>query len=136
MTELSDRSEGVPTVTDWTRDLRVQDIDLLSQLERLRSLKVQIHSLPCCGLADFVTQLTPVFARHQLEDDIGDTEYLLSEESLKCLPDYNQRLEVLVRLNYIDEHKRVRLKGRVACEMGSRELLVTELVFDNLLTDR
>ena len=60
----------------------------------------------------------------------------MSEDSLKCLPDYNQRLEVLLRLGYTDEHKRVRLKGRVACEMGSRELLVTELVFDNLLTER
>ena len=50
--------------------------------------------------------------RHRLEDEVADTEYLLSEESLKCLPDYNQRLEVLTRLNYIDEHKRVRLKGK------------------------
>ena len=28
------------------------------------------------------------------------------------------------------------MKGRVACEMGSHELMITELVFHNLLTDR
>ena len=28
------------------------------------------------------------------------------------------------------------MKGRVACEMGSQELMITELLFDNLLTNR
>merc|ERR1711976_993232 len=30
----------------------------------------------------------------------------------------------------------VQLKGRVGCEMGSNELILTELVFENKLTDR
>ena len=37
-------------------------------------------------------------------------------------------------MNYIDDNKTVQLKGRVACEMGSHELLITELVFNNILT--
>ena len=36
---------------------------------------------------------------------------------------------------YIDDNGTVRLKGRVACEMGSQELMLTELVLDNALTD-
>ena len=37
-------------------------------------------------------------------------------------------------MNYIDDNKTVQLKGRVACEMGSHELLITELVFNHILT--
>jgi antiviral helicase SKI2 len=40
----------------------------------------------------------------------------------------------LQQLNYVDDNKTVQLKGRVACEMGSHELLITELVFNNILT--
>ena len=45
-------------------------------------------------------------------------------------------INVLQELKYIDNNRTVQLKGRVACEMGSHELLVTELVFDNVLTER
>ena len=45
-------------------------------------------------------------------------------------------VKVLQELKYIDNNRTVQLKGRVACEMGSHSLLVTELVFDNVLTDR
>ncbi len=39
-------------------------------------------------------------------------------------------------MRYIDDNSTVKLKGRVACEMGSQELIITELVLDNVLTDR
>ena len=127
---------GQPEVLSLVKDFKIQDMDLLGTLQRLVTLRVQTSSLPCCSLDDFPEQLMPVYQRQKLENELKDTEFLLSEDSLKYLPDYNNRLDVLQKLNYIDENKRVRLKGRVACEMGSRELIITELVFDNLLTDR
>merc|ERR1712062_265876 len=121
---------------NWLSEFRIQDLDLIQQLQKLQSLRVQILSLPCCTLPDFETQFRPTFHRQMLEEELKNTEYLLSEGSLKFLPDYHQRVDVLNRLGYIDDNKRVKLKGRVACEMGSQELMITELVFDNLLTDR
>lgn len=44
-------------------------------------------------------------------------------------------LQVLRKLRYIDSNNRVQMKGRVACEMNNHELMMTELVFQNLLTD-
>ena len=44
-------------------------------------------------------------------------------------------LQVLKELKYIDEHNAVQLKGRVACEISSHELMITELVFKNELTE-
>lgn len=43
---------------------------------------------------------------------------------------------VLRELNYIDEHDNVILKGRVACGMGTNELIISELVFRNVFTDK
>lgn len=43
---------------------------------------------------------------------------------------------VLRELSYIDEHDSVILKGRVACGMGTNELIIAELVFRNVFTDK
>ena len=134
--ELSGQNNFTPEVLNWINDFRIQDMDLIQKLQKLQSLRAQLLSLTCSALNDFPTQLKPVYHRQKLEDELKDTEYLLSEGSLKFLPDYHQRVDVLNRLGYIDDNKRVKLKGRVACEMGSQELMITELVFDNLLTDR
>ena len=134
--ELSRQNNFTPEVMNWINDFRIQDMDLIQKLQKLQSLRAQLLSLTCSALNDFPTQLKPVYHRQKLEDELKNTEYLLSEGSLKFLPDYHQRVDVLNRLGYIDDNKRVKLKGRVACEMGSQELMITELVFDNLLTDR
>lgn len=42
----------------------------------------------------------------------------LSEQNLELLPDYEQRIEVLKELKFIDENQTVLLKGRVACEVS------------------
>ena len=52
--------------------------------------------------------------------------------NLELLPDYNQRVQVLKELSFIDEKSIVQIKGRVACEINTAdELLLTELILDN-----
>ena len=41
----------------------------------------------------------------------------MSDQNLELLPDYEQRIDVLKELGFIDEHGNVELKGRVACEV-------------------
>ena len=71
----------------------------------------------------------------QIQKEYRQLQFLLSDESLQLLPEYQQRIDVLRALKYIDESKTVQLKGRVACEMSQHELIITELVFENVLTD-
>jgi len=40
----------------------------------------------------------------------------------------------LRELKYIDSHDVVQLKGRIACEISNQELIITELVFGNVLS--
>lgn len=44
-------------------------------------------------------------------------------------------VQVLQKLRYVDANNAVQLKGRVACEINSHELIITELVFENAFTD-
>ncbi|KAG7660967.1 SKI2 [[Candida] subhashii] len=74
--------------------------------------------------------------RYILTQEVENLQRLISDENLDLLPDYEQRLEVLESLGFIDEHHNVVLKGRVACEINSGwELIITELVLDNFLGD-
>jgi len=48
---------------------------------------------------------------------IEELKKMISDQNLELLPDYEQRIEVLKELGFIDEHGNVELKGRVACEV-------------------
>lgn len=71
-----------------------------------------------------------------IKDKIDSIRQLMSDQNLQLLPDYNQRIDVLKKLGFIDEQSRVELKGKVACEIHSAdELVLTELVLENVLAD-
>jgi antiviral helicase SKI2 len=53
-----------------------------------------------------------------LKSKMNELQFMLSDKSLELLPDYEQRIEVLKELKYIDDDCNVLLKGRVACEVG------------------
>jgi antiviral helicase SKI2 len=42
---------------------------------------------------------------------------VMSDQNLELLPDYEQRINVLKELGFIDDNGNVELKGRVACEV-------------------
>lgn len=62
------------------------------------------------------------FMRHkefELEEEISQLKSIISDQNLQLLPDYEQRIQVLHELNFIDDNSRVQLKGRVACEVSN-----------------
>ena len=42
---------------------------------------------------------------------------------------------MLKRLGYLKESGIMEMKGRVACEMGSHELIITELLFESAFSE-
>lgn len=52
-----------------------------------------------------------------IKEHITQLRQLMSDQNLQLLPDYEQRIQVLKDLNFIDEGSRVELKGKVACEV-------------------
>ena len=54
-----------------------------------------------------------------IKENISQLRQLMSDQNLQLLPDYEQRLQVLKDLGFIDDSSRVLLKGKVACEVRS-----------------
>ncbi len=52
-----------------------------------------------------------------LRANIATLKMAISEQNLELIPDYEQRVEVLQELKFIDDNSTVLLKGRVACEV-------------------
>ena len=59
-----------------------------------------------------------------IKENIVQLRQLMSDQNLQLLPDYEQRVQVLKDLDFIDESSRVQLKGKVACEVRDRETLL------------
>jgi antiviral helicase SKI2 len=89
-----------------------------------------------------------------IKENILAIRQLMSDQNLQLLPDYEQRIQVLRELGFIDEGSRVELKGKVACEVclisqkftaasltrsqqihSADELVLTELVLENVLAE-
>lgn len=116
---------------DFKREFNMmQDLDLIA-LHRRRLEEL----LKYTKMANFEHEFAPVFDRKQLEAKQAELKYKMSNQNLALYPEYQYKLEILKRLNYIDEQHAVTLKGRVACEMGSNELMITELVLCNTFND-
>ena len=59
-----------------------------------------------------------------LQANIAELKLAISDQNLELIPDYEQRIEVLKELKFIDDNSTVLLKGRVACEVRYIPLLL------------
>ncbi|OWF39926.1 helicase SKI2W-like [Mizuhopecten yessoensis] len=126
--------QGLPGL-DPVKDLHLRDIDMVEQFRAFTFLEGSLKTFQCVNCPRFQEHFGQLSSNMKLKDEYIHLKFLLSDESLQLLPEYQQRIEVLRALNYIDANNTVQLKGRVACEISSHELMITELVFENALTE-
>ncbi|XP_058062804.1 superkiller complex protein 2 [Anopheles bellator] len=110
-----------------------QHVDLANELAAAHEGVVEYYPYTC--FPHFEQEFAKVYDRMELEAKLDELKYQVSYESMSLYPDYCRKLEVLQALKYIDDTHQVAMKGRVACEMGQNELMITELVMRNILTD-
>lgn len=129
--------------TDWTSDAyneqewtKVNDLtvrELITSRNKMDQIVQNAVSLDC---PQFLKHYTMQHDEWVIKENISSLRQLMSDQNLALLPDYNQRVEVLKDLGFIDEESRVQLKGKVACEIHSAdELVLTELILENALAD-
>ncbi|ORX82713.1 antiviral helicase [Anaeromyces robustus] len=115
---------------------KLKDIEFQEYYKRKNVLLERIKALKCNNCPDFVDHYNIVSEKKKIEYKINELFKNLSENNLQLLPDYNQRIEVLKFLRYIDDNLTVQLKGKIACEISTAdELLLTELVLDNFFAE-
>ncbi|TAQ86619.1 hypothetical protein B7494_g5050 [Chlorociboria aeruginascens] len=116
---------------NWSRikDLQLRDILMKRIEESTASQKAK-----CLTCPQFLKHFAMRHDEWLIKENISQLRQLMSDQNLQLLPDYEQRIQVLKDLNFIDESSRVELKGKVACEIHSAdELVLTELILDNVL---
>ncbi|KAH7915723.1 ATP-dependent RNA helicase [Hygrophoropsis aurantiaca] len=120
---------------DWGRMRTLEFQETL----RARNELAQRCSSCSCGLCDnFREHYFIVHGQKILRANIANLKMAISDQNLELIPDYEQRIDVLKELKFIDENSTVLLKGRVACEASinsANELVLTELILENTLAN-
>jgi len=115
---------------------KLKDMEFQEYHKKKSMLLKKIKSLKCNNCPDFDDHYNIISEKKKIEYKINELFKNLSENNLQLLPDYNQRVEVLKYLRYIDDNLTVQLKGKIACEISTAdELLLTELVLDNFFAE-
>ncbi|KAI0068005.1 antiviral helicase [Artomyces pyxidatus] len=116
---------------DWAR---IRSFDFQELLHNRDQLVKRLDPVACTLCEDFDHHYTIVHAEKVLRANISNLKLAISDQNLELVPDYEQRIEVLKELKFIDQNSTVSLKGRVACEINSvNELILTELILENTL---
>uniref|UniRef100_A0A3Q2CAU4 SKI2 subunit of superkiller complex n=1 Tax=Cyprinodon variegatus TaxID=28743 RepID=A0A3Q2CAU4_CYPVA len=121
---------GMATL-DPVNDLQLKSVDVVEGSMRLRALQDSLRDFNCIHSPTFFARIKE---RMSVQEELDRLLFLVSDQSLTLLPEYHQRIQVLQSLQYIDSSGAVQLKGRVACQISSHELLLTELLFENVLS--
>ncbi|PBK76603.1 antiviral helicase [Armillaria solidipes] len=143
---ISAMREGVTAlasmVSDWSSTGNIPEVEWskirslnFQEVLRSRSAYVQrIQNRSCLLCEKFEEHYSKIHAEKVLRANIEDLKLAISDQNLELIPDYEQRIEVLKDLKFIDANSTVLLKGRVACEINSaNELVLTELILENTL---
>ncbi|OQE32074.1 hypothetical protein PENSTE_c001G00960 [Penicillium steckii] len=118
---------------DWSCIKELQVRDILDQRQAQAQIAQSGHCLQC---PDFLKHFEMQNDEWQVKENISQLKQLMSDQNLQLLPDYEQRIQVLKELGFVDDAGRVQLKGKVACEIHSAdELVLTELVLENVLAE-
>ncbi|XP_035039239.1 helicase SKI2W [Hippoglossus stenolepis] len=124
---------GLATL-DPVNDLQLKSVHVVEDTLRLRVLQASLKDFNCIHTPTFADQFARVSERMSVQEELDRLLFLASDQSLSLLPEYHQRIKVLQSLQYVDSSGAVQLKGRVACQISSHELLLTELLFENVLS--
>ncbi|KAK7124809.1 hypothetical protein R3I94_019012 [Phoxinus phoxinus] len=122
------------TTFDPVNDLHLKGVDVVEGVMRQRVLQDCLKDFHCIHSPTFTEQFARVQERMSVQEELDQLLFLVSDQSLTLLPEYHQRIKVLEALQYVDSTGAVQLKGRVACQISSHELLLTELLFENTLS--
>lgn len=126
---------------DWARIKELQVRDILEKRQAQAAITQSCRCLQCPSFLKhvschrlynrflvnyIVTDFGQFEMQHdewQVKENISQLKQLMSDQNLQLLPDYEQRIQVLRDLGFIDEQSRVQLKGKVACEVSHPLLL-------------
>ncbi|ODQ67805.1 antiviral helicase [Nadsonia fulvescens var. elongata DSM 6958] len=115
---------------------KIKEVGFLQAHEEKLNTMEKLRDSKSARSKSFLAAYKEVHEEYLIKCKIESLKSMISDQNLELLPDYEQRIEVLQELNYVDPNLNVLLKGRVACEVNAGfELILTELILENFLGD-
>ncbi|KIW08108.1 uncharacterized protein PV09_01045 [Verruconis gallopava] len=115
---------------------KIKDLTVQNLLDERKKVAEDAQIKDCLKCSKFLQHYTMQHDEWVIRENIAQLKQLMSDQNLQLLPDYEQRINVLKELGFVDQNSRVELKGKVACEIHTAdELVLTELVLENVLAD-
>ncbi|KAG6032306.1 hypothetical protein E4U19_007583 [Claviceps sp. Clav32 group G5] len=115
---------------------KVKSLALQEIMEKRKQSIKMVTESPSFKCPNFLKHFAMCHDEWLIKEHISQLKQSLSDQNLQLLPDYEQRIQVLKELEFIDSATRIQLKGKVACEVHSGdELVLTELILDNVLAE-
>lgn len=115
--------------------LDMKTLDFVEAYDKYSYQVVILQTYDCWKCPQFMQHFQLYFRNQNNLYQIADIAYQLSPDSLFLLPEYKIKLEVLRKLNYINNDNVPELKAKVACLMSVHELVITEMLTENMLSD-
>ncbi|KAL2136536.1 hypothetical protein VTI74DRAFT_3081 [Chaetomium olivicolor] len=127
----------------WNTDIwdemdlgRIKNLTVHDVVSKRREAEIKVVKSAATECKSFLKHYAMCHDQWLIKTHIQQLRQALSEQNLQLLPDYEQRIQVLKDLSFIDDASRIQLKGKVACEIHSGdELVLTELILENVLAD-
>eukprot|EP00457_Paulinella_chromatophora_P000515 gb/GEZN01000515.1/.p1 GENE.gb/GEZN01000515.1/~~gb/GEZN01000515.1/.p1 ORF type:complete len:714 (-),score=105.05 gb/GEZN01000515.1/:54-2195(-) len=121
---------------DVESDALRTDMQLADDAHIRKQLQQNLSCSVCQTCPKLVEHLEVLGTKNQLSERLSLLQRTLSDDNVELISDFNTRLVVLEKLNYIASDRTVQLKGRVACECDTCDsIIMTELIFENILKD-
>jgi antiviral helicase SKI2 len=115
---------------------KIKDLNFKLLYDERRKESMRAQQGHCLHCPDFPKHFAAAHDEWIIQQHIVQLEHSISTQNLQLLPDYQQRIDVLRDLDFIDENFTIKLKGKVACEIHSAdELILTELILENTLAE-
>ncbi|CAJ2503668.1 Uu.00g110620.m01.CDS01 [Anthostomella pinea] len=115
---------------------KIKSLSLQDIIQKRQQELATIEATATTSCPKFLKHFAMCHDQWLIKEHISSLRQALSDQNLQLLPDYEQRIQVLKDLSFIDTDARIQLKGKVACEIHSAdELVLTELILDNVLAE-
>ena len=118
---------------DYRKDLKLKHMSFMDDMDKVNHYRSQLMNYLCTDCPEFVSHFQVTYDRYLVREKLERVEFELSPESLEFLPEYKMRLNILQKLGYINDEHCLEPKGRTACLFKEHELVMTEMIFENLL---
>jgi antiviral helicase SKI2 len=102
---------------------KIKDLTVQNLLDERKKIGDEAQDKKCLTCPKFLQHYTMQHDEWVIRENIAQLRQLMSDQNLQLLPDYEQRIEVLKELGFVDDNSRVELKGKVACEVSNRAIL-------------